>query len=278
MQGEELIVRYRERDEPTVRALLPVLEQVARAGAADLRYCLAGRKVIITLTGDVGAAGSATGELPPGAQAYRREISLLSPWVTGMPADGVWDEEWLRPLRYEVAHVLAEIALRSATQPELTALQVAMADEYAVWVTQGRNRALAPLLGRVLERHGEDELPMVFLSLKGARLSALFLVQWLGVYPVGEDGAVFETALNVEREALVAGREETFLMFRAPEEREAAAAWYEAWRAAGGPPPPAARVARVEISGEMALVTVDDGEGSVEEQWWDWTQMRRLAD
>jgi hypothetical protein len=141
VQSGELIVRYRERDEPFVRALLPVLEQAARAAAADLRYCLAGRKVIITLTPDVGVAGGATGGLPPGAQSYRREISVLSPWVTGMPADGVWDEEWLEPLRYEVVHVLAESALRSLAEPELTALQRAMADEYAAWAAQGRNRA-----------------------------------------------------------------------------------------------------------------------------------------
>ena len=277
VQRGELIVRYRERDAPFVRALLPVLERVASAAAADLRYCLAGRKVIVSLTPDVGAAGGATGGLPPGAQSYRREMSLLSPWVTGMPADGVWDGAWLEPLSYEVAHVLAETAMRSATQPELTALQAAMADEYAVWLTQGRNRALAPLLGRVLERNGEEKLPVVFLSLKGARLSSLFLVQWLGVYPADEDGTFFEMALDLEREALVTGREETFLMFQAPEAREAAAAWYEARRAAGGPPPPRARVAQVEFVGEMARVMVEGPDGEAEEEWWDWMRMRRAG-
>ena len=111
----------------------------------------------------------------------RREVDLPSPWVSGMPADGVWDQAWLSALGYEVAHTLAQNALWSSSQPNLGALQRALADEYAAWVSHGRDPAQAPLLGRAIGRNGTERLPMIFLSLKGGRLPALFVVQWLGV-------------------------------------------------------------------------------------------------
>ncbi len=144
-------------------------------------------------------ADTLSGALPAGAQSYRREIILPSPWLSGIPADGVWDQQRLAALSYEVAHGLAQNALRSAGRPSLDPLQRALADEYAAWVSHGRDAAQAPLLGRVIEQRGREALPMVFLSLKGSRLPALFVVQWLSFYPSKDAVAYFQLLLAVEQ-------------------------------------------------------------------------------
>jgi hypothetical protein len=186
-----------------------------------------------------------------------------------------------------------------------------MADEYAVWVSAGRrNLAQTPLLRRVIERRGERGLPGVFLSLKGARLSALFVVQWMSLYPSRGDVRFFQELLDVEREALLVGRKATFLIFQAPEERARAEAAYDAWRAVQSTPVPLppVRVARVEMAGELARVVLAEPERAwngpqrcrlielealegervdrtVGEyarvceagEWWDWMRLRRLG-
>jgi hypothetical protein len=292
-----LIVRYRRRDEAYVNALLPYLEQVSAAVAEDLRYNLSGRKVIIALVPELSDAGSGTqgasaAGVPPGAQSFRREIDLPSPWVSGMPADGVWDQEWLSAVAYEVTHTLALKGLRSPTQPSLNPLQRALADEYATWVSQGRDRTQAPFLARIIEHQGEGRLPIVLLSLKSARLPSLFVVRWLSLFPSGDETAFFEMLLNVEREALLAGRKETFMLFQDATLGQTAALWEEARAVAAGQPPPPVRVAQVEMAGEVALVRVQEpwaqwdawrrcetqAEKLVcrDEQWWNWMEARRI--
>jgi hypothetical protein len=286
----DLILRYYQRDAPYVRALLPHLVKVSRAAADDLRYGLAGHKVIIHLYPEQFGTEQPPANVPTGISYLRREISLPSPWVSGVPADGIWDQSWLAAVSYDVTYALAQKALYSASGSGLSPLQRALADEYAAWASQGRDPAQAPLLGRVVERRGEEALPMMFLSLKNTRLPALFVAQWMSLYPSWQDVAFFEMAMNVEREALLAGRKETFLLFQGAG-LAAAEAWYETGPVLNVPP---VRVASVHMDGELALVRVEEPEAlwdawrrcapgedgrpvCSDAEWWNWMDMRRVG-
>ena len=138
-------------------------------------------------------------------------IVLLSPWLSGISIDRTWDKASLDELTYRIAHGLASIATRSSDNRASGQLQRAIAAEYAAWYTT-RDPAQAPLLGRVIERNGEEVLPRMFLSIKGAHNTTLFMMRWLSVHP--NEAAFFETVLNIEREAIQAGLKETFLLFQ----------------------------------------------------------------
>jgi hypothetical protein len=259
-QTGDLVVRYYRRDRSHVGALLPHLTAVVSEVSDDLRYSLAGPRFVLYVgperTGrDPRVQVSWEGTRVP--LPYRREVSLSSPWLTGIPADGQWDEEMLRAVTYQIAHALVSNAMRSANEPDLTALQGALADEYASWVSQGRDPQQAPLLRRVVDRHGEDVLPRMFLSLKGAHLSTLYLVRWLSLHPTGDSEDFFETVLNIEREALLAGRRKTFLLFQDPSWRHDQERFYVQTRATSlDALSPVVRVSRVDMSGTQAHVAL----------------------
>jgi hypothetical protein len=85
-----------------------------------------------------------------------------------------------------------------------------MAAEYAAWFVH-KDSSAAPILGRIIDRHGTTALPRLFLDLKGAQNLSLFVIQWLSLHPPEEQ--FFELILNIEQEALSRGLKDTFLLF-----------------------------------------------------------------
>jgi hypothetical protein len=255
VRSGELIVRYHERDVPHIEPLLVYLTQVAGEVSADLRYVTSASKLVVYFAPDLVGCGSCLDvESPPPSST---KIILPSPWLSGIPADGLWEEATLRSLRYGVAYALASNAMRADNQPGLALLQKALVDEYAAWYSQGQDAAHAPLLGRIVKRHGREVLPRVFLSLKGAHLSTLFVVRWLSLNPSADPVAYFECLLNVEREAILAGRKDTFMLFQDPGWMEEQERFYARVRSTARPLlHPTVYVEEVEMVGDHALVTL----------------------
>ncbi len=75
-------------------------------------------------------------------------------------------------------------------------------------------------MGPIIEREGERVVPALLRSAKESRTSSQFLERWLflsldvGETDPSEARAYFGALLNLERQALLAGRKKTFLMFQ----------------------------------------------------------------
>jgi hypothetical protein len=205
----KIVVRYHKRDQPHIAPVIDHIIRTADDASSVLQYTLPLGRASIDFTVEYGdlMRGEATGPL------YIRDdrIVLFSPWLSGIPVDRGWDQASLDALTHRIAHGLALAATQSADRQAPGLLQKAVAAEYAAWYTT-QDPAQAPILGRIIDRHGEEELPRVFLSLKGAHNTTLFVIRWLSVNP--KEAAFFETVLNIEREAIQAGLKDTFLLFQ----------------------------------------------------------------
>jgi hypothetical protein len=150
-------------------------------------------------------------------------------------------------------------AMRSATNVDLTPFQETVLAEYATWYTY-QDTARAPILGRVIREHGEDALPKVFRSLKRSRATLQsFLREWLSLSSVRQQTLYFQTLLDIEREAVLAGRKETFMFLQEDTDYwlEQQGAFYD--RAQIAPLPltlPDIEVQSVQIARDRALVTL----------------------
>jgi hypothetical protein len=103
--------------------------------------------------------------------------------------------------------------LRPADEGALSPLQEALAAEYAAWYSY-EDSTVAPLLRRVIERHGAGALPGMFRALKEPLSLSWFLEEWLALSPSEDEGVYFGTLLNLEREATLAGRKDTLLLLQ----------------------------------------------------------------
>jgi len=210
-----LTVHYYQRDRPYID---PLLEHIARVDAevpTHLRWASWSRTLHVYF------APEARSPFLAGT-----DLTVSSPWLSGIPADGQWGEAYLDDLTYHVAYALAASFVRSPGDVGLSQLQRAILDEYAAWYIH-QDAAYAPILGRIIGRHGTGELPEVFFTLKEARISTLFLIRWLSLHPNVDEVAFFETLLNVEREAVLAGRRDTFLLFQEQDWVERQARFYD---------------------------------------------------
>ncbi len=209
-QFEKLSVRCYRRDLPHLQFYLrPISEAVNRA--CDTVGCPTDGRVQVEFV-----VRSAP-DLVPRWQNER--ILVDSPWLLGVPADAtdsvsaMVSPAYVEPMRQLAVAAAVQLALRVPAGQSPTAWQTAIAQEYLAW----RERpvpAQAPLLGRILERRGDAVLPQVFESAAAAPSLGWFLERWFGVRTDRPDAAFFQLLLDVEREALLAGRRETFLLLQ----------------------------------------------------------------
>jgi len=199
-----VIVRYRQRDHPHVEPLIEHILDVLTDVCTTLDCPPEGTLEI----------GFSPADAPPHLVGH--VLTLPSPWLSGIPLEGGWDQATLDELAYWATYRAAAQSVRSAANDDLNRLQKAILDEYAASYSQ-RTLAQAPILRRVVERHGIDALPALIRSLKEMSSTSQFLAQWLFLSDPGAD--YFETVLNLGCEAIRAGRRDTFLLFQDYEPR-----------------------------------------------------------
>jgi hypothetical protein len=199
----DLVFGYHRRDEPYVEPLIERIYETATTVCATVN-CPPLSELAVVFAADA----------PPDQRPALQENTLVlpSPWLSGVPADGTWDEADLDELTYWVARELTLRALR-ASSGRSWPLHQALATEYAAWYAWGE-AAQAPILEHLLEEWEASEMPAVFRSLPQTRTLSAFLSHWLSLWPDGQEIAFFETLLNIEREALRLGYKDTFLLFQ----------------------------------------------------------------
>jgi hypothetical protein len=253
LRDGNLLVRYHKGDLGYIEPFLEVVSGVSADVRSQLGYGASSRRIEIDFSIDpTDVALTYRGE-----DVQQDRIVFLSPWLAGISLDGKWDQPVLDDLAYRVAWGMASRSARASASSEPNALQRAIAAEYAAWYVS-QDTAQAPLLGRAIDQRGVGVLPSLFLSLRGTHITTLFLVQWLSLGPAADQAVYFETLLNLEREAMLVGRKDTFMLFQDPRlagwaaERERV---FEQAQAEGpGLSLPGVSVKAVEIVGTYARV------------------------
>jgi hypothetical protein len=246
-----LIFRYHRRDEPYVNPMIEAAAQTFDEVCAELGC------VLETLPEFDFAVHNA-----PGAPIQQTDnvYQLDSPWLVGLPPDETQQAPYQDQIEYAIAYDLASLSLAPLSGHEgASELVDAMADEYAVWKSEDAVDK-APILKRLVARHGKEALPEILRSLRHIRTLNVVLVQWLLLSPTDHPVDYFQTLLDIEQEALSAGRKETFLLLQDPEEPgwiEQQQARYTQIRANGDLPLPEIKVQSVEVMGDLARVTIE---------------------
>lgn len=141
-----------------------------------------------------------------------------SPWLLGIPAEETMGRMYRRLLAYATVDGVVHQAMAVGDDLRATRLQRALADEFVLWYTGERDASAAPLLGRIIERHGVGALPEAMRMAAGDPSLDVFLSEWLGVSPDEDDpekmATFFQAVLDVEREAILAGSRETYRLFQ----------------------------------------------------------------
>ena len=251
LEYDRLLVRGHERDVPHVEPLVRHITSVLDDLCATLR-CPPDGVLEVNL-----AIETRIDELPAFSG---HTLTLASPWLSGIPVARTWDEETLDKVTYWLAYAVASRFLRHAAGGDLDLLQKAIVSEYAA-LYSGKDVTSAPLLRRVVERHGTDALPEVLYALRERRSLSWFLAQWLSLSPSDREAEYFGTLLNVEREAILAGQRDTFTLLQDGDHR-----WIETQqtsydRIQSGQLDfcfSAARVQSVEVVRDITLVTLKE--------------------
>jgi hypothetical protein len=282
-----VVIRYHQRDEPHIAALLEQIQATLSELEEVLRYW--------PLSGQLQIDFAITSEAFQAPYVQHRAVRpdtrlvLPSPWLWGIPVDGRWSTERLQRLRYWVTYAaLSSRWRRDVYGDGPSLLHRALLSEYGAWYLRA-DPSLSPILRRVIARHGEDALPSVFLSLRGGRLLGLFLVRWLSVHPGGP--SMFELLLAIEQEALRAGQRETFLLGQDESWRAEREAFFAAAQTEVAGPLPTPRVRAVDLLGDYARVQlatappppldgptqVEDGYAYFAQENWDWKRTSTAA-
>lgn len=201
-------VRYRARDRP---ALLPLLEPISTAQRDVCRtvHCPAGSELEVIVA--IGAPPYVRPYLESDPQPQGDDtLYLSSPWLAGIPVG--WSPDFTIET-YWVAYALASRAVRAAAGQSLTLLQEALIGEYAFWYATG-DLSRAPILGRVIEQNGVASLQDVFRALRTEDSLDAFVSLWLAMTSSDQTEAYFETLMRIERDALVAGQQDTFAVLQ----------------------------------------------------------------
>ncbi|MBN1579407.1 MAG: hypothetical protein JXA89_01800 [Anaerolineae bacterium] len=203
--GDQIVFRYHERDQPYID---PLVEQL---GTAFYDICM-------TVHCEGVFEVNFIIDTPAVTNVPERTVLVLSPWTFGLPLEGEWGETAAESALYDLALRILRSRF-SNPPPAQNSLTSAIMSEYAVWVSTG-DLTQSPLLGRVIARQGRDILPELFESLDREPTLGEFVGRWLFFAPTTQDRAVvfFETLLNVEQEAFLTGRRETFLLLQDSEE------------------------------------------------------------
>ncbi|MFN2231512.1 MAG: hypothetical protein ACK2VA_17210 [Anaerolineae bacterium] len=247
--GENLVFRYRRRDRPYVQ---PAVERIVDAydRTCAVFSCSSAEPIEVRFVEDMPRLQT--------PQLQNDVLVLPSPWLAGIPTDGSDEAPYVTDYAYLIADELAATHLQAAAGRSLTPFEVAMVGEYAAWQSTG-TRGHAPIVDRLVARQGEAALATILTSLQDVGSLNLLMVQWLGLSASDEPSAYFETLVNIEQEALAAGRKETFLLLQdevAPGWQSAQEALFNATQATDASIEPV-NVQAVDVSGNVARVTLD---------------------
>jgi hypothetical protein len=136
-------------------------------------------------------------------------LVLSSPWLSGIPPEGTWEQGYLDELAYWVAYARAAHFVRSSATGPLTEVQQAVLSEYAALYSY-HDPAGAPFLSRIVRAYGASATEEVLRSLQAAPTPSQFVARWPLAYPDRRERAGFEALLEIAHEALRAGRPDTF--------------------------------------------------------------------
>jgi hypothetical protein len=147
------------------------------------------------------------------------KITLSSPWLAGLPVGKERDERLVQELAHAVTYATAVRSIQYTTKRTITPLQRAILDEYAAWYAYGRDAELV-LLRPLVEERGWDAMQDAIRLAKDVK-SLSQLLEGRAEIPMDEvtvsserAAAYVDVLLNIEREALLLGRKETFLMLQ----------------------------------------------------------------
>jgi hypothetical protein len=194
-------VHCHERDQDQVEPLAHAVAQ-AYEQACEQLHCPSAQELQVYF-----APESARVDAPRAAPGT---LWLASPWLSGVGKYGKPDQAALEQATYWGRWAAAA---QSVGTPELDPLQKALAAEYAAW-SGGELVWTAPLLGRVIERHGPEVLPQLFHSLAQGPTTSAFLAEWLDLSAREETFAYLKVILQIEQEALYYGQKDTFLLMQ----------------------------------------------------------------
>lgn len=246
-------IRYHQRDRPLVD---PLLERVSRSqrDVCQTIYCPIVSELDVVLTIDA----------PPYIRPYLDSdprpqgsdtLYLSSPWLTGVPED---EPAQFAEETYWATYALASRAIKATTGRPLNPLQEAVVLEYAHWYV-AQDTALAPILGRIIVRNGVDALQEVFRTLREEDSLNAFVSFWLDISSEEQIDSYFGTLLGIERDALVAGRLQTYLLLqdnRQPWWFEEQEQRFSQYQVSDTGPLPQVEVQAAQVTGDQASVTL----------------------
>ena len=241
-------VHYRRRDQPHVDPTIEHVAQTAEAVRSTLRYWPSQGRLDVEFATQTTALQAPYVLHRPGST--RSTLILPSPWLSGIPISGTLDDSaWDQLTFWSTYGLLAGGMQRAAGDGSLSQLQKALVSEYIAYSVH-RDKTRAPILGRIVDRHGEQELSRVFLSLRGAYLTGLFLSRWLSVHP--KDPAYMELLLDIEQEAILSGQRETFLLVQDQDWQSQQASYFHQSQITNPYDPGPVQVLSVEFQKESA--------------------------
>jgi len=210
-QADRFVAKYHERDEPHVQAYLERIQEIADQVCGALE-CLPYSALEVDFAIDTPVFD--TPYLLSEQEQHGNDTLLLSsPWLSGIPVGGGSPALQLDRFTHWVTYAIAARAVRSSTGQDLNRLEEALLHEYAAW-TSSQDPGQAPILGRIIERYGAEVLPEVLRSAREARTLAALMARWLSLGVSNGQSEYFQTLLNIEREALLIGRRETFMLLQ----------------------------------------------------------------
>jgi hypothetical protein len=265
LHADRFVARYHERDEPHVQAYLQRIQEITDQVCGALE-CSPTRTLEVDFAIDT-PAYDAPYLLSEKEQRNSDRLLLASPWLSGIPADGGAPAAQLDRLTHWATSEIAAWVIRSSSGQDLNRLQEALLDEYASWYSS-QDASQAPILSRIIERHGVEVVPEILRSVREERTLTALMARWLSLTVSDGQSEYFEVLLNIEREALHVGRRETFMLLQ----HQAYPWWmsdqnllFERWQKEGQAlDPPVIRVRRVERIDRRARVALQDPSRSLE--------------
>jgi hypothetical protein len=144
-------------------------------------------------------------------------VVLASPWLSGIPSEGEWAQEYLDELAYWAAYARASGFVRSNEKRQageagpLNEVQQAVVGEYAALYSH-RGDAEAPLLGRLAGAYGTGAMEQALRSVQDGPTASQFLARWPLAFPDRQERAGFEALVKVAQEAVQAGQPDTLAL------------------------------------------------------------------
>jgi hypothetical protein len=224
-----LSVIYHKRDQPDVEPLEEVITD-AFTDVCSVLTCISRKTLIVEFSIEPPAYYLPVIDLHLPGEGEDK-ITLSSPWLAGIPVQTSQETRLAKELAHAVTFATAARSVQYTTGLPLTSLQRAILDEYAAWYAYGRDARLV-LLRPFVEERGWDAMPDALLLAAEPTLLGEFLARW-GLVPEDDvaqgseqAAAYFSAVLTLEREALLLGRKETFLLLQDEEWRDMQERYY----------------------------------------------------